>query len=418
MKCFDTGARLSLLFPLACARERLSSSQVQHDSSNRHSRRYRSCIRENHLHPSKESLAEKKIQYVLGAILLVLIFSLATLDVNPTSTKPTARASGSASITGGPSFSYASQWGSYGGPMTPNGVAVDSSGNVYVADAKNYAIDKLARDGSFLTAWGSQGTGPGRFNSPQGVALDSSGNVYVSDSVNNNIQKFTSSGTFIISWNSWNNTNVLKNPLGIAVNSTGFVYVVDQGDQRVQIFRNNGAYLGSIGGPGLTFGKFLTPYGVAVDSSGFVYVSDNAPGSGNITKFTKTGGFVLAWGGVNSGGTLAAPAMMAVDNASNIYVTDLSFNRVQKFGTGTGNLLLTWGSAGSSLGQFNGPVGVALDGPLNVLVGDSNNYRVQKFSTNTGNYLSSLAYPRPREHFNWPGEQLAQETGSSMVHLV
>src|SRR6266516_4275671 len=87
--------------------------------------------------------------------------------------------------------------------------------------------------------------------------------------------------------------------------------------------------------------------------------------------------------------------MLAVDNASHTYVTYLSSNRVQKFGTSTGNLLLTWGSAGSSQGQFNSPVCIALDGPLNVLVGDSNNYRVQKFSTNTGNYLSSLAYPRP-----------------------
>src|SRR5213594_45329 len=324
MKCLDTTrARFSLLFPLACARERVSTSQVLHYSSNRYSRSCRSCKRESHLRPSKESVAEKRIQYALGAILLLLIVSLATLDVNHSSTKLTARASGSVSLTGGPAFSYTSQWGTYGGPMAPNGVAVDSSGNVYIADAKNYAIDKLARDGSFLTAWGSQGTGPGHFNSPQGVALDSSGNVYVSDSVNNNIQKFTSSGTFIISWNSWNNTNVLKNPLGMAVNSTGFVYVVDQGDQRVQIFRNNGIYVGSIGGPGATLGKFLTPYGVAVDSSGFVYVSDIAPNSGNITKFTKTGGLVLAWGGINSGGTLAAPAMMAVDNASNIYVTEL-----------------------------------------------------------------------------------------------
>src|SRR5438093_7414551 len=217
MRRLDTRARLSLAFPVTCARERVSCNQVQNHSSNRHSGGYRSCKRESHLHPSKESVAEKKTQYVLGAIRLLLIVSLATLDVGPTATKPTARASGSASLTGGPSFSYASQWGSYGGPMAPNGVAVDSSGNVFVADAKNYAIDKLARDGSFLTGWGSQGSGPGHFNSPQGVALDSSGNVYVSDSVNNNIQKFTSSGTFIISWNSWNNTNVLKNPLGLSV---------------------------------------------------------------------------------------------------------------------------------------------------------------------------------------------------------
>ncbi len=358
--------------------------------------------------------------YVWGTVLLLLAVSFASLDVNHSSREFVAKAPSPASVAGNSSFNYLSQWGSYGGPMTPNGVVVDSSGNVYIADAKNYAIDKLARDGSFITAWGSQGSGPSHFNNPQGVALDSLGNVYVSDSVNNNIQKFTSSGSFIISWNSWNGTNVLKNPLGLSVNATGFVYVVDQGDQRVQIFRNNGSYVGSIGGPGATLGKFLTPYGVAVDSSGFVYVSDTAAKSGNITKFTKTGSFVLAWGGLNSGGTLAAPAMMAVDSASNIYVSDLSFNRVQKFGTSTGNLILTFGSAGSSPGQFNGPVGVALDGPLNVYVGDSNNYRVQKFrATFTLLIRGTIGFRsfQSREHFNWPGEQLAQEMGSSMVHL-
>src|SRR3989441_12947360 len=188
MKCLDLRARLSLLFPLTCARERMSSNQVQHHSSNRHSRRYRSCKRASHLHPSKESVAEKKMLYVLGAILLLLVLSLATLDVNPASTNPTARASGSASLTGSLSFSYGSQWGSYGGPMTPNGVAVDSSGNVYVADAKNYAIDKLARDRSFLTAWGSQGNGPGHFTGPEGGDPDSSGNVHVSKSVENKVR--------------------------------------------------------------------------------------------------------------------------------------------------------------------------------------------------------------------------------------
>src|SRR5438034_11846597 len=123
MKCLDTRARLPLLFSLTCTRERMPSNQVQHHSSNRHSRRYRSCKRESHLHLSKESLAEKKIQYVLGAILLFLIFSLASLDVNPTFTKRTPRAGDSASIAVGPSFSYASHWGSYVGPMTSHAIA-------------------------------------------------------------------------------------------------------------------------------------------------------------------------------------------------------------------------------------------------------------------------------------------------------
>src|SRR5712692_11046435 len=98
MKCLDTRARLSLLFPLTCARERVSSNQVQHHSSNRHSRSYRSSKRESHLHSSKESVAEKKTQYVLRAMLLFLAFSLATLGVNRISKKKNARATGSDSL--------------------------------------------------------------------------------------------------------------------------------------------------------------------------------------------------------------------------------------------------------------------------------------------------------------------------------
>src|SRR6266516_1969220 len=162
------------------------------------------------------------------------------------------------------SFSYSTQWRSYGGPIMPNGVTVDSSGNTYIADAKNYAIDKLARDGSFVSSWGSYGTGPGQFRNPEGVALDASGNVYVTDSVNNNVEKFTSAGIFIMSWSTWNTTNVLRTPIGLSVNATGFVYVADQGNQRVEIFRSDGTYVSSFGGLGSNLvGKFQSPFGVA-----------------------------------------------------------------------------------------------------------------------------------------------------------
>src|SRR5439155_189627 len=179
----------------------------------------------------------------------------------------------------------------------------------------------------------------------------------------------------ITSWGSTGSgVGQFRTPLGLSVNASGFVYVVDQGNQRVQIFRNNGTYVGSFGGLGTTPGKFLSPYGVAVDSLGFVYVSDSASMSDNVTKFTKTGGFVLTWGGLNSGGTLAAPTMMAVDNASNIYVSDNFWNNIQKFSTSSGSLISSWGTAGASPGQFNGPIGVAIDSQLNLYVGDSKNF--------------------------------------------
>ena len=188
-------------------------------------------------------LARRPKYYLCGAILLILSFSVAHLTVGHASKDQVVRSGPLAASVGDPSFSYVSQWGSYGGPIMPNGVTVDPSGNVYIADAKNYAIVKLARDGSFVTSWGSYGTGPGQFRNPEGVALDASGNVYVTDSVNNNVEKFTNAGVFVGSWNTWNKTNVLRTPIGLSVNATGFVYVADEGNQRVEIFSSDGTYV-------------------------------------------------------------------------------------------------------------------------------------------------------------------------------
>src|SRR5215211_384304 len=87
------------------------------------------------------------------------------------------------------------KWGSRGAgdgqfQEGKTGVALDSSGNVYVADSNNTRIQKFDSDGTFITKWGSQGEGDGQFTHPQEAALDSSGNVYVADGSNNRIQKF------------------------------------------------------------------------------------------------------------------------------------------------------------------------------------------------------------------------------------
>src|ERR1700756_1997075 len=137
---------------------------------------------------------------VWGVAFLFLALSLASFDVNHISNKlPAKPTHGPTLLAGNTSLTYSSQWGSYGGPVLPNGVATDSAGNVYVADAKNYGIVKLARNGSYIMSWGSFGSGHGEFRNPEGVALDAFGDVFVTDSVNNNVQKFTNTGAFVTS---------------------------------------------------------------------------------------------------------------------------------------------------------------------------------------------------------------------------
>ena len=130
-------------------------------------------------------------------------------------------------------YSVIKKWGSSGKGngqfSTPYGVAVDSSGNVYVADYDNDRVQKFSSDGSFITKWGSSGKGNGQFSTPRGVAVDSSGNVYVTDYDNDRVQKFSSDGSFITKWGS-------SGAEGVAVDSSGNVYVADYDNDRVQKF--------------------------------------------------------------------------------------------------------------------------------------------------------------------------------------
>jgi len=89
----------------------------------------------------------------------------------------------------GSGYGYSRQWGSLGGISSPNGVAVDPSGNMFVADGQNFGIGKMSSNGTLLSMWGSYGVGVGKFTNPLDVAVDTSGNVFVTDSANNNVTK-------------------------------------------------------------------------------------------------------------------------------------------------------------------------------------------------------------------------------------
>ena len=133
---------------------------------------------------------------------------------------------------------------------------MDGSGNVYVADYGNHRIQKFTSGGTYMTQWGTLGTGNGQFQS-LGVAVDGSGNVYVADSYNNRIQKFTSSGTYLTQWGtSRQRERAVLRPYGVAVDGSGNVYVADTGNNRIQKFTSGGTYLTQWGTHGSGHGQF------------------------------------------------------------------------------------------------------------------------------------------------------------------
>jgi hypothetical protein len=137
------------------------------------------------------------------------------------------------------------------------------------------------------------------------------------------------------------------------------------------------------GSRGSNDGQFNFPQGVATDSAGNVYVTDTS--NHRIQKFDAQGNFLTKWGSRGSNdGQFYYPQGVATDSAGNVYVADTSNHRIQKFDA-QGNFQTKWGSRGSNDGQFNFPKGVATDSAGNVYVVEPN--RIQKFDTN-GTFLS------------------------------
>ena len=286
---------------------------------------------------------------------------------------------------------YLTQWGmpGYGGNNElhqPQDVAVDQSGNVYVTDIGVSRVVKFTSTGTYLTQWGTYGTGNGQFALPGGVAIDSSGNVYVADTNNDRIQKFTSTGTYLTQWGTEGSGNSqFQDPRGLAVDGSGNVYVADYNNYRIQKFTSTGTYLTKWGTIGTGNGQLNQPFGVDIDTNGNVYVADT--NNDRIQKFSSTGTYLTQWGTSGTGnGEFRFPHGVAVDSSGNVYIVDTSNGRVQKF-TSTGTYLTKWGAPNTGDGEFSTPEGVAVDPSTgNVYVTDRNNHRVQRF-TSTGAYL-------------------------------
>ncbi|MFL6454406.1 MAG: 6-bladed beta-propeller, partial [Nitrososphaeraceae archaeon] len=281
-------------------------------------------------------------------------------------------------------------WGSRGsGPgqfYHAHGIAIDpSSGNVYVSDQGNFQsklshpdaiphISKFTADGKFITKWGSQGSGDGQFTRVEDMAIDSSGNVYVAELGNSRISKFTADGKFITKWGSENSNAAatttaassssssiegsLDKPWGVAVDSSGNILVTDKGRNMAFKFTSDGKYLQTLVSTGPADGQLQHPHGIAIDSSGNFYIADQV--HANIQKFSPDGKFLLKFGseGRGEGPFFHRPHGVAVDSSGNIFVADSGNHRVEKFSP-DGTLIKSWG-------HFKDPHDIRIDASGNV----------------------------------------------------
>ena len=211
---------------------------------------------------------------------------------------------------------FLTKWGSPGTGegqfVNPKDVAVDSSGNVYAVDSMgvisgnwtvpDFYIQKFTSSGNFTARWGEDGTDDGQIKIPTGIAVDSSGYVYVLDwwqdtsgwpfVTHHRIQKFDADGNFEERWDyeDGNANGQLYWPQRIAVDSGGYIYVADTGNHRIQKFDSDGEWSATLGSEGTGDGEFSYPQGLAVDSSGNIYVADT--GNHRIQKLNSAGEFI------------------------------------------------------------------------------------------------------------------------------
>ena len=254
----------------------------------------------------------------------------------------------------------------------PNSTAMDSAGNVYVADFNNHTVRKITPTGVVTTLAGfagdsnptdRDGTGvDARLYYPTGIALDSAGNIYVTEQHGYTIRKITPAGvvstlagTFGVSGSADGTGSAARFffPCGIAVDSGGNVYVSEILNQTI---------------------RKITPAGVVSTIAGAVGVNGSADGPGAVARFSN-------------------PADLAIDSTGNLYVADNLNSTIRKIVLGSSvrdisvsTFAGTAGVVGSNNGtgaaaSFNGPYGLSVDGAGNIYVADTYNHTIRKITS-------------------------------------
>jgi len=341
----------------------------------------------------------------------------------------------------------------------PTGIAVDSSGNLYIADTGNNRIRKVS-NGVITTVAGNgsggfsgdNGAATGaRLSNPQGVAVDTAGNLYIADVGNQRVRKVSNG---VITTAAGNGTQgfsgdkgpaasaQFNSPYGIAADPSGNLYIADTENQRIRKVSNG--VITTIAGNGTTgfsgdngpatAAQFGTPIGIAADLAGNLYVADRdndrirEVASGVIT--TAAGNGTQGFSGDNgpaASAQLNLPICVAVDSSGNLYIADSYNNRIRKVANG---VITTVAGGGTPVGgnspalisaaQFGDPSGVAVDSSGNLYVTDQTSNRIRKVSNGVitpvaGNGTSGFSGdngPAASAQLNWPFDATVDSAGN------
>jgi NHL repeat len=213
-----------------------------------------------------------------------------------------------------PNGAFIRRWGDHVKFQLQTDPAVDSAGNMYVADTGHDEVQKW--DPTLAT---HVAIGAGVLAAPQGVAVDPAGNLYAADTGNGRIVKFDPAGNVVASWGGFNQPADVEFWASV-------VYVTETGANRVDELTPDGT-------PIAHFGGLNQPQGLGVDAQGNVDVAD--AGNARVVRFGPTGTFLDAWGAYGHGdGEFVAPADVVIGASSDAYVSDTFNNRLERFALG------------------------------------------------------------------------------------
>ncbi|MBI4474083.1 MAG: IPT/TIG domain-containing protein, partial [Acidobacteria bacterium] len=318
--------------------------------------------------------------------------------------------------------------GGDGGPAAlahlsnPQGVAVDSAGNVYITEVNGRRVRKVDTNGIITTVAGNGDAGysgdggpatMARLTVPRAVALDSNGNFYIAGSdVDTHVRKVTPSGTITtvagtgtpgFSGDSGPATSAQIGTFvrGLAVDASGNLYIADQSNHRIRKVDVNGTIttvagtgIGGFSGDGgaATSARLRNPTWVSVDGSGNLYIADRGNNrvrkvsGGTIATIAGTGTVGSSGDGGSALSAVLVPYAVALDGAGNLYISDTAGNRIRKVTASTGNIQtvaggVTPGFGGDGLAAASSvlasPQAAAIDLHGNLYIADTANHRVR-----------------------------------------